>query len=93
MKLLDWIDPSKLEYDGLSRNPSDEAIKLLEQNQEKIYWYGLSTNPSIFEYDYEAMETNCLVYKEDLMKERFHPKNLYKFTSWGFNGIDEEEEE
>ena len=40
------------------------------------------------------MRENCLLFKEDLMKERFHPRNLYKFSSWGHNGgIDEEEED
>ena len=28
------------------------------------------------------MRENCLLFKEDLMKERFHPRNLYKFGSW-----------
>jgi hypothetical protein len=23
--------------------------------------------------------------KEDLMKDRFHPQNLYKFKGWGFD--------
>ena len=31
----------------LSCNPN--AIHLLENNQDKINWYGLSSNPSIFE--------------------------------------------
>ena len=34
-----------------------------------------------------------LLFKEDLMKERFHPRNLRKFGSWGFNGgIDDDYE-
>ena len=32
-------------------------------------------------------------FKEDLMKERFHPRNLRKFGSWGHNGgIDDDDE-
>jgi hypothetical protein len=30
--------------------------------------------------------------KEDLMKNRFHPKNLHKFNAWGF-GIDDDDTE
>ena len=48
------------------------------------------------EYIYykKGFKENCLLIKEDLMKERFHPRNLYKFSSWGHNGgIDEEDEE
>ena len=32
-------------------------------------------------------------FNEDLMKERFHPRNLRKFSSWGHSGgIDEDDE-
>ena len=51
----------------------------------------MSLNSNIFAYDYDKMRENCLLFKEDLMKERFHPRNLRKFSSWGHNGgIDEE---
>ena len=83
--------PDKINWD-LSGNP--RAIELLKENQDKIYWSQLSRNPNIFTYDYEKMRENCLLFKEDLMKERFHPRNLYKFGSWGHNGgIDDEEED
>ena len=44
-------------------------------------------------YDYAKMKNNCLLFKEDLMKERFHPNNLRKFKSWGHEGGIEEEDE
>ena len=82
----------KIDWNYFSENPC--AIELLKANQDKIDWDQLSVNPNIFTYDYEKMRENCLLFKEDLMKERFHPRNLYKFSSWGHNGgIDEEEEE
>ena len=85
--------PLKIDWSQLSLNPTAEALALLKENPLKIYWIQLSYNPSIFTYDYEKMRENCLLFKEDLMKERFHPRNLYKFSSWGFNGgIDEEDE-
>ena len=90
-KLLDWIDINKLDWKYLSENPN--AIHLLEQNPNKINWFQLSKNPSIFTYDYDKMRENMLIVKEDLMKERFHPRNLRKFSSWGHNGgIDEDDE-
>ena len=67
----------------LSRNTCAEAIELLKENPDKINWSQLSKNPNIFTYDYDKMRENCLLFKEDLMKERFHPRNLYKFSSWG----------
>ncbi len=44
-KLLDWIPTYSLTYGigTLSRNP--RAIRLLEQNQDKINWVYLSSNP------------------------------------------------
>ena len=92
MCLLPWIDENKLCWDYLSSKPC--AIELLKNNPLKINWAPLSKNPHIFTYDYDKMRENCLLFKEDLMKERFHPRNLYKFSSWGHNGgIDEEEDE
>jgi len=36
MKLLNWIKLSKLNWEHLSLNPN--AIYLLEQNKDKIFW-------------------------------------------------------
>jgi len=83
-------NPEKIDWDWLSGNSNPKALELLEKNPDKIDWYRLSINPLIFEYDYDAMEINCLIYKSELMKNRFHPRNLYKFVSWGFPGIEEE---
>ena len=82
----------KINWPILSGNPG--AIKLLQANPEKIVWKGLSENHHIFTYNYDKMRTNMLLFKEDLMKERFHPRNLRKFSSWGHSGgIDEEDDE
>jgi len=43
-KLKKWINVNKLNWDGLSRNPS--AINLLEKNIDKINWDILSLNPN-----------------------------------------------
>jgi hypothetical protein len=34
--------------------------------------------------DYEAMKTARRDLHEDLMKKRFHPRNIKKFKGWGF---------
>ena len=44
--LLNWIDIDDLKWSYLSENPN--AIHLLEQNPEKIFWECLSRNSSIF---------------------------------------------
>ena len=44
--LLDWINIEWLSWDLLSANPN--AINLLENNLDKINWYKLSQNSSIF---------------------------------------------
>jgi hypothetical protein len=78
----------------LSENPNAEAIALLKENPFKNNWFMLSQNPNIFAYDYDKMRENMLLFKEDLMKERFHPRNLRKFSSWGHSGgIDESDDE
>lgn len=54
---------------------------------EKINWFYLFQNPNIFTYDYKANKND--MYKEggiadELMKKRFHPKNMDKWNGWGF---------
>ena len=56
-------------------------MELLEANQDKIDWYTLSCNPSIFVYDYESMKRP---FAEELMANRFHPNNIERFESWGY---------
>ena len=38
----------------LSENPN--AILLLKENKNKIYWFQFSQNPNIFTYDYKKMK-------------------------------------
>ena len=82
LKLKSFVaeNVDKIYWSRLSSNPN--AIRLLEKNMDKIDWYNLSKNPNIFTYDYEAMRVKCLVFKEDLIKNRFHPRNLNKFKDW-----------
>ena len=86
-------NPDKINWYYLSSNSNAEAMSLLKEHPDKINWICLSLNPSIFTYDYDKMRENMLLFKEDLMKERFHPRNLRKFGLWGHNGgIDDDEE-
>jgi len=45
-----------IDWDYLSLNKN--AIELLKDNRDKINWYNISYNPSIFELDYEKMRIN-----------------------------------
>jgi hypothetical protein len=81
----------KVDWNLLSGNPS--AIHILETNLDKVKWIVLSMNPgairmlnaNIFTYDYDAMKSSHDALAEDLMKERFHPKHIDQFESWGFD--------
>ena len=68
-------------------NSSEGAMRLLEKNQDKINWSLLCKNPGIFTYDYKKMKQNCMLFKEDLMKNRFHPCNIPKFKDWRIDGF------
>jgi hypothetical protein len=76
-------NPLTINWRSSQFNISPDAIPLLKENQEKIFWHGLSKSQHIFTYNYEKMRENCLLFKEDLMKE---PRNLRKFKSWGHDG-------
>ena len=43
-KLLDFIKVNNLDFHNLSLNPNDMALKLLQENPEKIDWNNLSCN-------------------------------------------------
>ena len=45
LKLRDWVDINKLDWNTLSENPN--AIKLLKENKDKINWRVLSGNPNV----------------------------------------------
>ena len=75
-------NPERIDWTELSQNPS--AIGLLEMNLDKVDWKWVSINPAIFTYDYSSMYKRCNIYREELMKTRFHPKNFSKFMDWGF---------
>ena len=78
----------------LCYNKNPNAIHLLEKNLDKVDWLMLSTNPNIFTYDYAAMKDRMFRggIKEDLMKNRFHPRNIHKLNAWGF-GIDDDDDD
>ena len=86
-------NPDKINWIYLSQNPN--AMSLIEANQDKIYWCSLSRNPAIFQYDYDALRERCGVFKEDLVKDRFRPRNLIagKFKDWGIDGFDSDSED
>ena len=77
----------KIDWFRISLNPN--AIHLLEQNMDKIVWSYLSRNPSIFEYDWVAMRNRMDLFKEELVAKQFHPKNIDKFVSWGFEEFED----
>ena len=85
-----------VKWKELYENPN--AIHILEKNLDKIKYDTLEwlfTNPNIFTYDYEAMKN--AMYKEggfveELMANRFHPKNMKKWNDWGFPTIHDDDD-
>jgi hypothetical protein len=45
----------------------------------------LACNPLIFEYDYDAMRLRMKPVAEELIANRFHPRNFEKWIGWGFD--------
>ena len=87
MRLLEK-NQDKINWSTLSGNESDGAMYLLEKNQDRINWSYLCVNPHIFKYDYKQMKISCMLFKEDLIKNRFHPRNIPKFKDWGVYGFE-----
>lgn len=83
----------KINWTGLCLNTHPKVIHLLEKNQEKIDWENFFQNPNIFIYDYDAMRKHCLIFKEELIKNRFHPRNICKFYDWKIDGFESDYQE
>ena len=89
LKLYDWIDKDKIDWnwEWLSGNPN--AIHILEQNVDKINYSGLSFNPNIFGRDYIKMsKIRTWIILEDLMKNALHPRRLVRFIKLGGDSDD-----
>lgn len=65
----------------------NEDVDLRAKGLRQV-WYKLGSNPNIFVYDYESMKRRSMIFVEELMQKCFHPKNIKKFTSWGYNDND-----
>ena len=76
----------KVDWNHLSKNPN--ALHLLEQNVDKIVWYGISINPNIFEpyYHYEKMKERMrTTIAEELMMKTWHPTRIEKWLDMGLD--------
>ena len=77
------IDKIDREWSNLSLNP--DAIHLLEKNKDKINWYDLSKNPSIFKLDYFEIRKRCHIYMEELIQKTMHPNIIQKYIDMEFD--------
>ena len=78
-KLKDWIN---INWSMLSLNQN--AIKILEKNQDKINWYYLSSNPSIFKLNYKTMIKNNQDMYYDLINEVMKPSRVFKNSDYDY---------
>ena len=81
----------KINWDKLSENKN--TFTLLEQNPDKINWMNFSSNPSIFEINYQVLKQQIGPFKEELMKEYFHPDRLVRYLETYHYDIGEDEYE
>ena len=59
--------------------------------KSKVNWRKLLSNSNfiyIVEYDYKAMKERMNIIAEELIANRFHPRNFDKFVSWGFEDFE-----
>ncbi|MDA9072552.1 hypothetical protein N9K75_01610 [bacterium] len=87
-------NPEKIVWDEVSKNPSKHAEAVLRSNVENIDMHALSSNIGDWSSNLlrETAWHRCMIFKEDLMKNRFHPENA-KYKDWGFWGNEYDEYE
>jgi len=79
------LQPEKINWDFLSRNPNPNAMELLRVHPEKIYWPWLSNNPAIFELDYQKMKESKRELNEAIVAEAWHPKRMARWIELGLD--------
>ena len=58
-------------------------MELFDKN-EKYEWSEMSSNPSIFQLDYEEMKRNNEAMYEDLIKEVMKPSRIFKNPDYDY---------
>jgi len=56
----------------------------LRKNQNKINWYLLLSNRTIFELDYKTMKVNNEAMEEALIKEVMKPSKVFKNPDYDY---------
>ena len=85
----------KVYWPSLSGNPNAKTEKLLRANPSQVDTDALAVNVGKWSWNLlrELAWRRCMVFKEDLVKNRFHPDNMSKMEDWGFWGHEEDEYE
>ena len=76
-------DSMKEEDNWQSLSQYSEDTEYLRQNIEHIDWYSLSSNPSIYVYDYQQMKINMDVLRKELIQKALHPTRVIKWIELG----------
>lgn len=83
--------PHKIVFERLLENESDWAMELIRQNVThpdviNMHKTMFLLNPAIFikRIDYNQIEERFRPIRNEIIKNRFHPRNIDKFDSWGY---------
>jgi hypothetical protein len=71
------------EYWTILSLSGSEMMDILKDNQDKINWPVFSSNPDIFELDYEALKERCAKYKNELVEIALHPSRIENYFGHG----------
>ena len=81
-----FILDDRIDFDCLSYNLNPTAIDILEQNLDKVCFYGLYLNPNaihlLAKLNTEQMRLNCRSFAEELTKYVFHPVRLSRLSQY-----------
>jgi hypothetical protein len=79
--------PDRIDFLSLCKNQN--AIELLEKYKYMIknYWYNISSNPAIFEYDYNKMDEYFGKLNKEIYEYYWHPSRIDKFK-WQISDLE-----
>ena len=84
MNNLDKLDNNC--WENLCNNQNPLVMDIFKNNQDKIRWDLISSNPFIFDLDCQLMRDKCMDFAEELAAYVFNPDRIIRLSE--LSGID-----
>jgi hypothetical protein len=87
-KNINAISILEKNFDLLSAN--ENATHILEQNLNRVNWFGISKNKNIFELDLKFLRQRMNIIREEMMIKIYYPLRFERYINMGYDIADDQ---